>query len=281
MTAATANISTGYFYHLRTVFMLTLTMMLRRNRVALVTGIVLLPVLVPLSIAFLAVSEFAADGNTVFVNLVEYVYLRGLVVLLALFYGAMLIGEEVESQTIQYLLTRPIPRSMIILGRFAAYLVLSAALTNAAVAMVFAACTSVGSFSFSSATLGLYAHYALLITAALAAYGAFTSFLGAVTRWPIVIGVAALFGWQRIVVFIPGAIDFLTIEKYIRALLPIAAEQRQDPTIRVALAEFQKQEFLVGAAKAGVTLFLITAAFLIMTGIIIRYREYSQAKALG
>lgn len=281
MAAETSNISAGYFYHLRTVFTLTLTMMLRRNRVALVTAIILLPVLVPLSIAFMAVSEFAADGNRVFVNLVEYVYLRGMVLLLALFYGTMLIGEEVENQTIQYLLTRPIPRSVIILGRFAAYLALSALLMAAAVAMVFAACTSVGGFDFSAATLRLYAHYALLITAALAAYGAFTSFLGTVTRWPIVIGVATLFGWQRFVAFMPGFIDFLTIEKYIKAMLPIAAEQRQNIVFRVALAEFQKTEFLVGAAKAGVTLFLITAAFLTMSCMVIRYREYSQAKALG
>ncbi|HUW61716.1 MAG TPA: ABC transporter permease [Candidatus Bathyarchaeia archaeon] len=273
--------ATGYFYYFRTVFALTLTMMLRRKRIALITVIMLLPVFVPLSLAFLSISEFAEDGNKIFVHVVEIIYLKGMVLLLALFYGTMLVGEEVENQTIQYLLTRPIPRNAIILGRFAAYLVLTSLLLNAAVGMVFAACTSIGGFELGPETFKLFIHYALLNVAALAAYGAFTSFLGAVTRWPIIIGVAALFGWQRFVSFIPGAIDFLTIEKYINALLPALATQRQNVVIKLAIAEFQKQQLLVGATKGGIVLVCIIAAFLSLSCLVIRYREYSQAKALG
>lgn len=281
MTEASSKTRAGYFYYLRTVFSLTFTMMLRRKRIALVTVIILLPVFVPLSLAFLSISEFAEDGNKIFVHMVEIVYLKGMVLLLALFYGTMLIGEEVENQTIQYLLTRPIPRNAIILGRFGAYLFLTGLLLNAAVGMVFAACTSIGGFELSRATLGLYLHYAIVILAALAAYGAFTSFLGAVTRWPIIIGVAVLFGWQRLVSFIPGAIDFLTIDKYVNALLPALATQRQNIVIRLAIAEFQKQQLIVGATKAGITLACIIAAFLALSCFVIRYREYSQAKAIG
>ena len=271
----------GYFYYFRTVFSLTFTMMLRRKRIALITVIVLLPVFVPLSLAFLSISEFAEDGNKIFVHVVEIVYLKGMVLLLALFYGTMLVGEEVENQTIQYLLTRPIPRSAIILGRFAAYLLLTSLLLNAAVGMVFAACTSIGGFTASAETIKLFIHYALLNVAALAAYGAFTSFLGAVTRWPIILGVAFLFGWQRFVSYIPGAIDFLTIEKYINALLPALATQRQNITFKFAIAELQKQQIVVGFTKGGIMLLCIIAAFLSLSCLVIRYREYSQAKALG
>lgn len=281
MAEDTTESRAGYFYYLRTVFSLTFTMMLRRKRIALITVIILLPVFVPLSLAFLSVSEFAEDGNKIFVFIVENIYLKGMVLLLALFYGTMLVGEEVENQTIQYLLTRPIPRNAIILGRFGAYLLLSGLLLVAAMGMVFAACTSIGGFGFSAETIKLFIHYALLLVAALAAYGAFTSFLGSVTRWPIIIGVAALFGWQRLVIFIPGAIDFLTIEKYINAMLPAMATQRQNPVLKLAVAEFEKQQLVVGATKGGIVLLCLIAAFLCMTCLVIRYREYSQAKAIG
>jgi ABC-2 type transport system permease protein len=271
----------GYFYYFRTVFALTFTMMLRRKRIALITVIILLPVFVPLSLAFLSIGDFAEDGNKTFVYVTEFVYLKGMVLLLALFYGTMLVGEEVENQTIQYLLTRPIPRNAIILGRFAAYLVLTGLLLNAAMGMVFAACTSIGGFEANRETVKLFIHYALLNVAALAAYGAFTSFLGAVTRWPIILGVAFLFGWQRLVSFVPGAIDFFTIEKYINALLPVLATQRQNIKFNIAIAEFQKQQIIVGFTKGGIALICIVAAFLTLTCLVIRYREYSQAKALG
>jgi hypothetical protein len=104
--------------------------------------------------------------------------------------------------------------------------------------------------------------------------------LGAYFKRPIIIGVGVLFGWQRLALLIPGLIDFFTIEKYVTALLPPLAEARQAPTIQTALIEFQKKEFLIGAAKSTVALFIITAVLIAITVFIVRRREYSQAKAM-
>jgi len=48
-------------------------------------------------------------------------FLQFYIVILALFYGTSVTAEEVENRTLSYLLTRPVPKPAIVLGKFAAY----------------------------------------------------------------------------------------------------------------------------------------------------------------
>lgn len=253
---------------------------LRRKRTILAGVVALLPVVIPLLLTVFTEGAFGQEGNKLFVMLVEDIYVKALLPLLAMFFGTMLIGEDVESQTIPYLLTRPFPRSALVLGRFAAYMIIATALVLPGIFLTFAACTALGSFSFSPANLRLMLHYDGALIMGLMGYGAFCMWLGAFFKRPIIVGVTTLFGWQRLAFFVPGLIDFFTIEKYVTALLPPLAEARETPTLRTALAEFQKQQFLIGAAKSVAALCIITAAMIAITVFVVRWREYSQAKAM-
>ncbi len=44
-----------------------------------------------------------------------------IILILALFYGTSVCSEEVEGKTLPYLITRPIPRAAVVLGKYAAY----------------------------------------------------------------------------------------------------------------------------------------------------------------
>ncbi len=116
---------------------------------------------------------------------------------------------------------------------------------------------------------------------ALIGYGAVMAFLGATTRRPIVIGVLLLYGWQKLATLVPGLIDFLTIQKYTDALLPVLATQRHNEEIRTALGTFQKEVYAVTAPKAFATLLAIALVFLIFGVVVVRIREYTTAKAVG
>jgi len=48
-------------------------------------------------------------------------YLKFLILILSLFFGTSICSEEIENKTLTYLTTRPIPKSAIILGKYAAY----------------------------------------------------------------------------------------------------------------------------------------------------------------
>jgi len=276
-----APVRGSYFSAFVVSFQQSLLLMLRRKRIALASGVTLVPVLIPLAIVFFSISHFAEDGNRIFVFLIEQIYLKAMAPLLALFYGCMLLGEEVEMQTITYLITRPLPRSALVLGKFAAYVVVTGMILLSSIVLVYGACSAVGGFAIDGATLTLLVHYLGIHLLALAGYGALTLFLGACSKRPVVIGVVFLFGWQRLVLFFPGAADFLTIEKYLNAILPKLATERQNIVIKLALAEFQKQQLTVQAPTALISLAVIVAVLIFMTCMVVRYREFSQSRALA
>ena len=259
----------------------TLLMILRRQRLILAAVITFLPALIPLAMAFLSASQFADNGAKTFVFMAENAYINMLAPLLALFFACMLVGEDAEAQTIPYVLTRPMARSAWVLGKFVAYVLVAYSILLVSLAMNFAACTALADFGFNAADLGVLAHYSGIAFLGLLAYGAVSVFLGATTRRPIVVGVILLYGWQRVARLVPGLIDFLTIEKYTDALLPRLASQRASIEVQTALGTFQKEVFLVSAAKAGATLIAITAVFLGMTVLAVRWRQYSSTRAIG
>jgi ABC-2 type transport system permease protein len=238
-------------------------------------------VLLPVAIAFLSTSTFNPDGIEVFVDLVETLHLAGLTPLLALFFATMLLGEEVEGQTIPYILTRPIPRSAWILGKFFAYLAVVSSILIVSIALTYLASATLNGVDRIWEQLDVPLQYAVVAVMALMSYGAFTLFLGTVTRRPIVYGVVFLYGWQNGVKQIPGVVDFLSIQKYIEALYPVLPTAQGNEEMQAALSTFKKQVFLVGATKAAVVLVLLTAFFLGVAIFTVRKREYASARAIG
>jgi len=271
----------GYLNYVRGAFEHALVMMLRRQRLILAAVVTFLPVLVPLAMAFLSATQFADDGSKAFVKMVEMVHINVLGPLLALFFATMLVGEDVETQTIPYILTRPQPRSAWVLGRYLAYLAVASAILLISMALTFAACTALSSFGFNARDLKLLAHYCGVAVMGLMGYGAVTIFLGATTRRPIIIGVLVLYAWQKMATLVPGLIDFFTIQKYTDALLPILPTQRDNVEIQTVLGTFQKDVLVIGPMKAAITLVVISLVFLGCTVLAVRWREYSAARAIG
>jgi ABC-type transport system involved in multi-copper enzyme maturation permease subunit len=271
----------SYARYVYTFFAFTLSSLLRQRRVVLGALVTLIPVVIPVSMSFFSASEFREAGGPVFVKMMELLYLKAIVPLLALFFGCMLIGEDVESQTMPFMLTRPMPRSAYVLGRFVAYCVITAAVLAPSIALTFAGAAALADFSVSRANLMLMLHYDMIALLGLMAYGALFMFLGTVTKRPIVIGVIFLIPWQRFALMIPGYIDFFTIEKYLNIMLPVLPAQRGTEVARQALAGITKDEILISATTAALTLVGITVFFLVLTQLAVRWREFSQAKAIG
>ncbi|MBW7865492.1 MAG: ABC transporter permease subunit [Candidatus Hydrogenedens sp.] len=257
-------------------------LILRRRRFALVALVAFMPVVIPLAMAFLSRAQFADSGNEIFVRLTEQLHIEVLAPLLALFFASMLVAEDIEMQTMPYILTRPIQRSAWVLGRFFAYLGVSFAILGLSSVMTFAASSTLAKLTLTNPEdLRLLLHYLGVMLVALAAYGGLAVFLGAFTRRPIVYGVLLLYGWQRIATLIPGVVDFMTIKKFVDALFPVLATQRNVVEVQTALGAFQKQVFMVSATKALATLLIVTVAFLAASIIAVRRREYASNKAVG
>jgi len=270
----------GYAGYLFACFQLALMIILRRQRLLVAALITLLPVVIPAMTAYFSQSEFAAQGNDIFVYMMKFMTINVLVPLLARFCATRQVGEDVESNTLVYMLTRPTPRSAWVLGRYLAYFAVTSLLVLVSIFLSFIACTALPGISLNLPDLLLMGRFMGVALLAVMAYGAFALFLGAATKRPIVYGVLFVYGWQGLAFVIPGVIDFLTIQKYTDALLPkLAAQAGAEMTAE--LANIQKQAFAVEGVPALVTLFAMTAVFLAWSIYTVRTREYAASRAIG
>ncbi len=61
------------------------------------------------------------DMAAVFSEILMVFFLQIYIVVLSLFYGTSITAEEIENRTLTYLVTRPIPKPAVVLGKYAAY----------------------------------------------------------------------------------------------------------------------------------------------------------------
>jgi ABC-type transport system involved in multi-copper enzyme maturation permease subunit len=143
--------------------------------------------------------------------------LRNVVPLCALFYAASLVADEVEGKTLTYLLTRPVRRASILLGKFAAYLVTTLAFVwPVTVVTFFLLATARGSAGLGSRVGVLFQDLGILALGLLA-YGALFTLLGVLLKRPVIPGLLFLYAWE-LAANVPGYLPRLTLTAYLRSL---------------------------------------------------------------
>lgn len=255
---------------------------LRRKRTYLAAAVVLAPVILPIAIYFVpeSVIEDELSGDNSFIFLIELFYLRTMTPLLALFFATMLISEEIESQTIPYILTRPIPRAAWVVGRFLAYLVVAPAIIGASMTAVYFACGLLEGYDWAGNAQRLVQYSAIAFMAAMA-YGATCMLFGAYFRRPIITGLIFVFGWQRLSMIAPGLIDFFTVDKYVRMLMPTVGTLDSPVSAETELLREFKNEIVIGRLESALALALWTAAAVGLTAYAVLAREHTRATAVG
>ena len=183
--------------------------------------------LVPIFIALIVVilQPIIKDGKTAidsfYPNFTFLLYLHFLVPIVSLFLGTGIIADEVEDKTLQYLIIRPVPRFMIVFVKFMANIfigsivvILSLLLSYALAVMGSKEPLTVG-FSFL-----IYSSGTLIL--GLAVYSALFSFFGGVLRYPMILGLLFVFGWEKVITYVPGNAQYLTIMNYLQTLYPFS-----------------------------------------------------------
>src|SRR5512135_2326535 len=89
-----------------------------KTRVFAILGLIPVALAVVARIVLHGRTGLMADVST---EILMVFFLQFYIVILALFYGTSVTAEEVENRTLAYLLTRPIPKPAIVLGKYAAY----------------------------------------------------------------------------------------------------------------------------------------------------------------
>jgi ABC-2 type transport system permease protein len=252
---------------LRAVVRLSVQQLLRSRR-TLVFG--LLGALPPAFAALFAIAKAVTESNRVlgfdlFSYTMYFLYLQVLLLAVALFYGTALVNQEVEERTLTYLLLRPVPRQLIVLGKFLTYLLVAAVLLLPSVVLTYGILEAADGFTGIGRHLPYLLWDLVVMLLGAMAYGALFTFLGTVLRRPAMFGLAFAVGWEVLVTYVPGRFSRLTILHYLLSLFPHSTVQRGVQTL-----------FGTTTSKPAAALALvgITAAFLFLSMETFRRREY-------
>lgn len=218
----------GVLFGAARVFELSLGQMLWSRRTAFMSLVVGIPVVLAVAVRVLLalgapvmqMGRTPISGSVVFGLMIWGFFIRFAVPVLAVFYGTSLIADEVEDKTLTYLFVRPIPRSSVLLGKYLAYVICTTSVVLPAVVLVWLLIAPVNaaladSFVNMAKDLGILA-------VGLAVYGAVFGLAGASLRRPLVFGLAFIFGWETLVLAMPGLLKRLTVAYYLQGLVPHA-----------------------------------------------------------
>ncbi len=201
----------------------------------------------------------------VFSALMATAVVHFLVVFVTLFYGTALVSEEVEEKTITYLFTRPVPKPLIMAGKFLALYWISTLLIVPAIFLSYLVLYLGADTARFLADAGTLAADVGVVLLAILAYGGLFGLLGAWLRHPVLAGLIYAFGWEMIVSYVPGFTRKLTITHYIQSISP-----HSDTASAIAMLIGERTP----APEAVITLALLAVFFAAAASLVLREKEY-------
>jgi ABC-type transport system involved in multi-copper enzyme maturation permease subunit len=239
----------------------------KTKRTKVFYGISVFPVLLALLIKvtqFFSVGP-SSSGMQIFSNMIMTFYLQFLILILTLFFGTSVCSDEVESKTLTYLSTRPIPKPAVILGKYAAYCVLAVIMTAVGVVLsfVFLNLDKLLDFSLYPVLLKDIG----VLTLGIICYMSFFTLIGTFMKRSIIFGLVFSFGWENVIQYFPGSTQKFAIVHYLKSLLP---PQFSGKGFAVLL--FQLEPTPAGTSVA--VLIILTGIFLGLACFVFTQKEY-------
>ena len=175
----------------------------------------LLLAMVAFLLAFFWRKAFVGDAHITetdrYINVVNLLVFR-LLPLASAIYSTMILSQEIEQKTIVYLLTRPIERWKLLVGRWGATVT-----TVSIISLLGMVATVLGSGGFGSVHIAYYRDI-LAICLGAAAYGSLFLFVTLLFNRALIICVLFAFGWESSVPNLATGLQKLSILAHMQAI---------------------------------------------------------------
>jgi ABC-2 type transport system permease protein len=201
---------------LATLFLFTLRQHLRGRRLLVLAFLYLLPLGLVILVRSVEAHTSAAGLE---MNVLFMLIPHTLVPLTALLYGTGMIHDEIEDQTLTYLLVRPLPKWGIYATKLLAVMLLTMALATFFTVLTYVA-VFWGEPNLWGEIVPRRALYVAGITClALVAYCSLFGCLSFLTRWPLVVGIGYIALFEGLLANIDFAVRRLTVNYYFRVMV--------------------------------------------------------------
>lgn len=164
-------------------------------------------------------SGAGTKGGVGFVELLTGHYFPRINLIVALFVGCGALGEEIDGKTLPYLLTRPVPRAALVIGRWLAAIVTAGSLLAASYLVLYVATVAPMGGDALLVDLPILGWALCGMALSLVAYCAVFMLLSVVIKWPLLVGLALLFVWEEFAATMPGNLARYTLLHHVYTLL--------------------------------------------------------------
>ena len=194
---------------------LTLRYLLGTRRVIAMLLLSAFPFILALSLAAARVPAF---NIVLFQVLLIPLFLQVVLIFVTLVNATTLIREEIEDNTLPYLLTRPISKPAVVIYKYLGYVVAVLVLLVPPIVLAYGVTEAYQGTGLTT-DLDVLGGFLVATVVGSVAYGAVFLFISVLVRKPLAVGLLIGFLWESIVGSIPGDVPKLSVIHYLRSVL--------------------------------------------------------------
>ena len=200
------------------IFKLTLRQLFLSKRGLLILSGCILPLVIAIIFRFNV--DRASTVNTFIPHITFYLY-GFLTNLCAIFYGSAIVSDEVDGRGLTYLQMRPIKKPLLLLTKFAAYMIGTVVLVTISHLLLTGIMQTHLKLNDRLLVVGMSFVYTGSLSLGLLAYGALAVLMSARFKQPV-LWLLFVFGWEMITVIpqMPIGIKRLAYKHYLMTLFP-------------------------------------------------------------
>lgn len=225
-----------------------------------------------LMLAITAMFRFYARGTTNVNTTIPYITFIGfgfLTNLCAIFYGSVIVSDEIDGKGLTYLQMRPLPKSVILLTKFAAYMLGTVVIFGLSHLYLTGIMQTHLELKERLLVVAMSFRYTGSFALGLFAYGSLAVLLSVRFKYPVLWGLLFVFGWERITMLplMSTGIKRFSISHYLLTLFP-------DFNLRSELLENLLGDSPPPAWVAALVLCILTVGAMWLAIRIFKEREY-------
>ncbi len=228
------------------VFQLSLHQLAKRRRLLLILLLAILPV----ALAAVISASVGKDESyeAIFINtLLDAVLIAAIMPIVMMTLATAAFGGELEDHTLSYLVLKPVPRSLIVLPKLLASIVVGGPLLIASGAVA----TLLGPEGSGQAAVAV----GVALFAGVVAYAAIFTWAGLISTRALGFGLIYVFLWEGLVSTFLGGVRYFSVRGYTLAILHGMDEKSFD-VLGQRVIEFPAG--IVGAVAVTIVFFLLT-----------------------